>query len=153
MRTLGVPAGAIKCFSTTVQTMKNYIRTAYGNSDSFYGGSEDDLLQGGGQGNPAAPPIWCAITIIILRILDMYSPGVSIIASISLVAITFSAIMYVDDTDIFIFGRENEKIESVIRRAQDLADRWTRALWESDGVLRPEKCWWYPIEFVWEGSR
>ena len=153
MRTLGVPAKAIECFSKTVQMMKNYIRTAYGDSESYYGGDENDLLQGGGQGNPAAPPMWCAISITILKILSMYSPGVAIISSISLAVIAFSAIMYVDDTDIFVFANQNETMGSVLERAQDLADRWTRALWASGGVLRPEKCWWYAVDFRWLGSK
>ena len=48
MRNIGVPGKAIECLSKTIQTMWNYIRTAFGDSTRYYCGTEDDLLQGGG---------------------------------------------------------------------------------------------------------
>ena len=152
MQSLGIPPHAIKCLSSTVQRMRHFIRTAYGDSDQFYGGNDKDLLQGGGQGNPAAPPMWTAISIVILKILATYEPGVIMVASISLVVTIVTAIMYVDDTDIFVMKKERENLESLIRRIQKILDIWTNALWATGGVLRPEKCWWMLIDFKWKGS-
>ena len=121
MRTLGVPSNAIQCLSKTIQCMRNYIRTAYGDSDNYYCGTEDDLLQGGGQGNPSAPPMWTAISIIILRILSSYEAGVVILSSISLASMVLSAILYVDDTGMFIYGHSGESVDSILIRTQDLA--------------------------------
>ena len=104
--------------------MRNYIRTAFGDSTRYFCGTEDDLLQGGGQGNPAAPPMWTAISIIILRILHEYEAGVEIFSSITLIATLFSAIMYVDDTDIFLFGRSDESLLKLIDRSQSMAMSW-----------------------------
>ena len=153
MRSLGVPANAIKCLSSTVQGMRNYVRTAYGDSTHYYGGDMNDPLQGGGQGNPAAPPMWTALTITILKILSTYEPGITMMTSISLTLIVLSAIMYVDDTDMFIFAKPDEQVEEVLDRAQTLANRWTQALWATGGALRPEKCWWYLVDFKWVGSK
>ena len=124
--------------------MKNFVRTAYGDSDTYYGGDLDDLLQGGGQANPATPPMWTAISIVILNILSMYTPGAKIIASISLAITMFSAIMYVDDTDIFVLSDHQESVQGLLSRAQSLVDTWCRALWASGGVLRPENAGGYP---------
>ena len=105
MRTLGVPGKAIECLSKTIQTMRNYIRTAFGDSTRYYCGTEDDFLQGGGQGNPATLPMWTAISIITLKILHEYEAGVEIFSSITLIATVFSAIMYVDNTDFFVWQK------------------------------------------------
>ena len=152
MQSLGIPPHAIKCLSSTVQRMRHFVRTAYGDSDQFYGGNDNELLQGGGQGNPAAPPMWTAISIVILKILATYEPGVMMVASISLIVTIVTAIMYVDDTDIFVMKKERESLDSLILRMQKILDTWTNALWVTGGVLRPEKCWWMLIDFKWKGS-
>ena len=54
MRSLGVPISALRCLTSTLRGMRHHVRTAYGDSDTFYSGSEEAPLQGGGQGNPAA---------------------------------------------------------------------------------------------------
>lgn len=134
MRALGVPMSAIQCLTSSIQNMQHHIRTAYGESDSFYSGSEDNPLQGGGQGNPASPPMWTAITIIIVRILAMYTPGTNIVSSISLLTIVFTAILYVDDTDLFIVGNSiKETPEALLRRAKEIVKIWDQSIW---AVLR-----------------
>ena len=153
LRTLGVPGKAVECLSNTVQGMRNHIRTAYGDSMTYYTGSIEEPLQGGGQGNPAAPPMWTALSIIILRVLELYDPGVTIMTSISLAITIYTAIMYVDDTDMFSFGHINESAEDLLQRTQFLALRWCDALWATGGALRPEKCWWYFVRFTWQGSK
>lgn len=82
MRRLGVNTTAIQCLLNTLQNMKNYIRTAYGDSDNFYSSDPGRPLQGGGQGNPAAAPMWTAISIVITSVLAQQEPGVKIISAI-----------------------------------------------------------------------
>ena len=154
MRSLGVPICAMRCLTSTLRGMRHHIRTAYGDSEAFYSGTEDDPLQGGGQGNPAAPPMWVAITIILVKILGMYSPGVHLSAPISAIAILFTAIMYVDDTDLFVIGtRPQEKVDVVLNRAKDLIEVWCQSIWATGGLLRPDKCYYYLIGFKWTGSK
>ena len=153
MRRLGAPTSAVNCLLNTLQNMKHYIRTAYGDSDTFYQGDEGAPLQGGGQGNPAAAPMWTAVSIVILGVLNQLGFGVNIISAISLTVISFSAILFVDDTDLFVSGKSHkETIQSVCRRTQNLVNTWTEALWNSGGALRPDKCWFYAADFTWEGS-
>ena len=98
-------------------------------------------LQGGGQGNPASPPMWTAITTILVRILTMYMPGVNIVSSLSLLSLAFTAILYVDDTYLFIVGNTpKESTGSVMRRALEIIQVWDQSIWATGGVLRPEKC-------------
>ena len=48
MQALGVPMSAIRCLTKSIQDMQHHVRTTYGDSDSFYAGSEEEPLQGGG---------------------------------------------------------------------------------------------------------
>lgn len=128
MRRLGVPPNAIDFLLGTIGNMRHFIRSVYGDSKTFYKGSPDDRLQGGGQWNPASPPMWTAFTIVILTILASCDAGVNIISAISLSAIAFTAILYVDDTDLFVLGKSNqEPVRNILRGAQNLMKIWTNA--------------------------
>jgi len=153
LRRMGAPPSAVKCMSSTVMNMKHFIRTAYGDSDSFYGGNPELPLQGGGQGSPAAPPMWIAMTVVLLHIASSHEAGVQLVSAISNILVAFSAIMYVDDTDLFTIAKPNESDTQLCLRTQMLADKWIDGLYATGAVLRPEKCWWLFIAFAWEGSK
>ena len=149
LRRIGAPKSAVRCMSTCIQYMRHHIRTAYGDSKHFYGGQEDDPLQGGGQGNPAAPPMWIAITVILLSIMNSLLPGLEVVAPITLVTAILTVIMYVDDSTIFVIGKNKESNIEVIRRAQSYMNLWCQFLWVTGGALRPEKCWFTFVKFKW----
>ena len=48
MRTLGVSISALRCLTRTLRGMRHHIRTAYGDIDTYYYGTDDEPLQGGG---------------------------------------------------------------------------------------------------------
>jgi hypothetical protein len=67
-QSFGVPNPAIKSILTTIQDMKFYLRTGYGNSIGYAGGSNDPSgdtrkMQGMCQGNGAAPAAWTVMSI------------------------------------------------------------------------------------------
>ena len=146
---LGVPRNAIKSLFGTLSSMKHFVRTAHGDSSEYYEGSKSRPLQGGGQGNGAAGPMWIAISIILLSIISTLPINATLTAALSLTTLTISAIMYVDDTDILITAKGNESVDDLNRNAQTIIRKWCRALWISGGCLRPKKCWWYVIDFHW----
>ena len=154
LRSLGIPPTIISCLSGCVMFMQHYIRTAFGDSDTCYGGDRNNPLQGGGQGNPAAPPMWIALTVILIKMMLDLDPGVSVIAPISLGILTLTLIMYVDDTNIFIQAlTPNESAHSHIARAQKYLDHWCEYLAVTGGALRPSKCWWQITQFNWKNGR
>ena len=58
----GVPTPAIKSMLTTIQNMKFFLRTGYGDSEGYAGGDHDDSkdpikMQGMCQGNGASPAV------------------------------------------------------------------------------------------------
>ena len=148
-RRLGVPWRAVRALTNTLGNMRHYIRTAHGDSEDYYEGSPKKPLQGGGQGNGSAGPMWVAISIVLLSIIATVPFNATIISVISLATVTISAIMYVDDTDILVAGDANDDTSTLRNKAQQMIDKWCSALWVSGGCLRPEKCWWYMIRFVW----
>jgi hypothetical protein len=47
---------------TTIQEMKHFIRTTYGDSDASYQSTEEMKFHGNLQGNGAGPTIWALVT-------------------------------------------------------------------------------------------
>ena len=130
--------------------MRHYVQTAHGNSTTFYEGTKKRPLQGGGQGNGAAGPMWIAISCILLSIMTNTGISATLISAITLSAVAMNAIMYVDDTDIIITADKDETQQNLHNKAQNLIDKWRYSLWLTGGCLRPDKCWWYSIAFKWD---
>ena len=99
---LGVPKPAIKCMLTAIQHMEHKVRTGYGDSDIVYGNDRINPLQGGGQGNGASLPLWVAISCILIAMLEDRVDGVHLQTTVTLQTLIFIAIMYMDDTGIFL---------------------------------------------------
>ena len=110
---LGVPCQAIRTLFKKLSNMKHFVQTAHSNSGDYYTGSTDNPLQGGGQGNGAAGPMWVAISIVLLRIIATVLINVKMIASISLTSLVLWTIMYVDNTDILFTAKEGMNIEQM----------------------------------------
>ena len=62
-RRLGVSPMIVKTMITSLTKMKHFIRTAYGDSDFFYGANSIRPLQGAIQGNGAAAQIFVALLV------------------------------------------------------------------------------------------
>jgi len=63
-----------------------------------------------------------------------------------------SAILYVDDTNMYVYGKKGEVLANILSWAQRLALVWCDALWATGCAVRPEKCWWYFVSLQWKGS-
>ena len=46
----------------------------------FYAGNNDSPLQGGGQGNSVAPPMWIALTVVLIKMMNDLPPGFKLLA-------------------------------------------------------------------------
>ena len=150
---LGVPKPAIKCMLTAIQHMEHKVRTGYGDSDIVYGNDRINPLQGGGQGNGASLPLWVAISCILIAMLEDRVDGVRLQTAVTLQTLIFIAIMYVDDTDIFLTdltGRDT--LDDVYRRTLKATRTWREAVHISGGAVRPEKCYWSAVDFRWKNG-
>ena len=61
-----------------IQQMQHTVRIGYGDADVWYGNCKERPLQGGGQGNGAALPLFVAISCILLSVLESAVQGVTI---------------------------------------------------------------------------
>ncbi len=65
-QSFGVQSTAVSAMLETIQEMKFFLRTAYGDSKTFAGSSIEIKMQGLCQGkNGASPAGWCVISIVI----------------------------------------------------------------------------------------
>ena len=152
-RRLGAGPRVIQSMLHTIQNMKHFIRTAYGDSRDFYGQDKINPLQGGGQGNGASMPFFVALTAIIIPILEESVDGLRIFTSISLTLIAYIVIVYVDDSDFLIAARyPNEPSSSIVKRTQRASSVWRDQVHQTGGAIRPHKCRWALIDFKWKSG-
>ena len=84
----------------TIQKMIHRVRTAFGDSEKYYGG--DDLLphecfpQGVVQGNAAGPTIWAILSSTIFEVLHSRGHSTFFCSAISRQLFTLLGFMYVD---------------------------------------------------------
>ena len=64
------------------------------------------------------------------------------------------AVIYVDDTDILLTDATgNGTLEQVFLRAQKAAKVWQQAVYDSGGAVRPNKCYWTAVDFVFTSGK
>jgi len=70
MRRMGYPVEPLISMFSTLQQLRQYIRTSAGDSDTYYDGSHTNIpMQGVGQDNGASPAIWAVVSTPILKLL------------------------------------------------------------------------------------
>jgi len=102
---LGVSPEVMSTIFFTIQFMKFYLRTAYGDSATFYGGGlSQHPFQGVCQGNGAGPAIWLALSLCLIHMLHQTGSPTQISSSVSLTSIAMVCFIYVDDCDLFVLA-------------------------------------------------
>ena len=132
--------------------MKHYTRSGLGDSDQYYEGTEEEPLQGGGQGNAGAGPTWTCISIILILIIEKFWVGSIFVSALTLVIAPLTAIMYVDDTNLFLTEDPRTTYQELGWRGNLIMKKWCNTLWVTGGCLRPDKCIWYLIHFRWDSG-
>ena len=148
-RAFGVPKEAVQVMPKTIEEMKYFLRTAYGDSKRFRGSKIRVKFQGLCQGNGAAPAGWAVIFIVILGAHKIKGHGAKLVCPVSLAKGKLSAILFVDDTDVIHF--DMEKKETALEahaNLQESVESWGNLLVASGGALKPVKCFYYLISFV-----
>ena len=86
----------------SIQLMKFFLRTGWGESSQYIGGEVHRILHGLCQGNGAAPAGWLVLSSVLVRILKRLGFGTKMNAPISRVVLDIIGVLYVDDTDLMI---------------------------------------------------
>ena len=81
----------------TIQLMKFFLQTAFGDSTCFYGSWQPIPLQGCCQGNGGGPAMWVSVSIILVHQLWANGHIAMFIQVISGLKVSFAGFLYVDD--------------------------------------------------------
>jgi hypothetical protein len=117
---------AIIAMLLTIQRMKYYLRTAFGDSDDFFS-SLDDILayQGSCQGNKGSPAFWLAVSIFLVLMLHRLGHFAQIHLAMSLSLFVTTGFLFVDDTNLTMVAvDQSESPAQVTARMQAAVNAW-----------------------------
>ena len=147
----GVNVNTVSTMLGTIEEMKFFLRTAYGDSTSFAGSTIHMKTQGLCQGNGAAPAGWAVVSIVILDAHKQEKHGATFRCPITDRSKTLAAILFVDDTDLLHMNMEDrEMLEDTHEGLQASVTSWGSKLLASGGALKPSKCFCYLIDYDWD---
>ena len=147
---LGVPIGAIESMLETIENMKYFLRTAYGDSKRCAGSRIRVKFQGMCQGSGAAAAGFCVVSVVILRAHQRKGHAATFVCPISKHEAKLSSIIFVDDTDlIHINLAGDEDVDDVHMAMQSSINSWGELLIASGGKLNPSKCFAYLMSYIW----
>ena len=152
---LGAPPLFLSCMLVTIQLMKFYLRTAFGDLDLFFGGGRHGLpFQGICQGNGGGPAFWYAVSVVL--VLALYHRGhcAQYKSALLLEITTVAGLLFVDDTDLLAYADDESTTPTEVVDALQAAIRtWQGVLRATGGSLKPEKCSWGVLAFRYQGGK
>ena len=104
-QSFGVPTLAIESMLTTIQNMKFFLHTGYGDSTNYVGGESMDKIgpvknQGMCQGNTTAPAAWAVTSIPMIAAQKRKGHGAHLIPPVKGITGHIVGGLFVDDTDL-----------------------------------------------------
>ena len=151
MRRAGAPVTAVHCMLDTLQQMRHYIRTAYGDSVEYFD-SDDGTgipIHGTGQGNGASPAIWALVSTPIFDAMRRRGYGVFLNTPGSQKQLQFVGYSFVDDCDLCVTHGNPLDQASIMEKIQSSVTYWEGFIRASGGAIVPEKLHWYLVDFEW----
>ena len=149
-QTFGVPLSASESMLTTIQEMKFFLRTGFGDSTNFATSSLSIKTQGLCQGNGASPAGWAVVSICIINAHKKKGHGAHFACPISKQGSHIAGIIYVDDTDLIHFRMdEDQDVMETFYHMQEAITNWGKLLLATGGALKPSKCFFHLISFKW----
>ena len=135
----GCPIQPIKIMLLTLQTMNFWIRSAYGDASTPFGGTAEKPFMGMGQGSGGSNP-GCTLTFAPLvaayKKRDYHS---NMTCAYSGLILSLAAIIYVDDTDLLLRSKKHHSHEEFFSFIQDALNFWGMLVLATGGVLKQKK--------------
>ncbi len=140
---------AIVAATVCLQTMKNFQLTGFGESKTFFGSPfYFPYMMGLGQGNRAAPPSWIQLSVVLVNVFKQLTLGTLIQDPVTAEVIHSMGALFVDDTDLYTWREDILDPGELWRQAQLELENWSCLLNATGGALKPEKCFWYLLDYV-----
>lgn len=152
---IGIPDAPVHSMLITIQLMRHYIRTSYGDSITFMNCSGVLIpYQGLLQGNGASPTTWVLVSTPLINMLRSAGNGTHMISPLNKERSHIVAFAFVDDTDIpnAILNGDGATFEYIKEQAQDSVTRWEGGMKATGGAIRPDKSFVYAIDFVFDDN-
>lgn len=142
---------ALMMMFETLATATHRVHTGFGNSDVGFFPPSDKSFQGCGQGNGAGPPIWVAVSLILILMIEAAGFVFEYLTAISHELITAQCFSFVDDTKLVEAAKSVDQTgESILPVIQQMAALWSGGIRATGGAINPDKCFWWLLDFEWD---
>jgi hypothetical protein len=132
-----VPLLASEAMLTTIQEMKFFLRTGFGDSTDFASSTLSIKTQGLCQGNGASPTGWAVISMCIISAHKKKEHGAHFTCPITKLKSHIAGIIYVDDTDLVHFCMEQDQVkDEAFFHLQEAITNWGKLLLATGGSLK-----------------
>ncbi|CAJ1927568.1 unnamed protein product [Cylindrotheca closterium] len=146
----GIQWRTLRSMFDTLMKSKHRVRTGFGDLDRAFTPPTLTPFQGCGQGNGAGPPIWVAISSILLGMMISKGFGFDFLMSISWAPLLADCFCFVDDTDVCQAAPSPDQSgESIVPAVAKALHWWSNGVHLTGGAIRPDKSFWYLIDFKW----
>jgi hypothetical protein len=123
----------------------------FGDSKDFASAEGSIKTQGMCQGNNTAPAGWTVDSIAIIQAHKWKGHGVHLWCLITNKTIYLAGTLFVDDTNLeHLDLNKMELIRESHKALQDSILNWGRLLLATGGALKPAKCFYHMISFLWK---
>ncbi len=126
-----------------LKTMQWFLKTAFGQRETSFGGTKWDPLMGLGQGNGAAPPGFLAVCTLMIN--GRLGHGTEFVGAWLRDALMLAAVLYVDNSDLLHMAKGYPTNAEFLALVQSATDDWAGLVHASGGSLKPQKCFWYML--------
>ena len=147
---VGLPLMAAAMHNKTHHGMVHVIKTRHGELKP-YSGTEDEPLEGSGQGSGASPAIWLLYSISLLNAFRQFSPGMHMSSPFETLLVVILAIFYVDDGMLGVNDAMSDQatpLPDLLQQAEASTQAWERLLFASGGALELSK--WFAYVMYWD---
>jgi hypothetical protein len=120
-----------------LETMTWCLKTAFGQSEILFGGTVLDPSMGLGQANGVAPPSFLAVCTLMINIYHNLGHGVMFIGAWAHDAFTLTAVLYVDDSNLFHMAIGMPSNEVFLQLVQSATNDWVGLVHATGGLLKP----------------
>ena len=120
---------------------------------TYYSDAIGQPFQGVVQGSGAARALWLIISIFLVRYLHSKKVTAEISSLITKATLPLAALIFVDDTDLYVFNSGTDNAEEAVTKVQSLLDAWHEILKFTGGDLKLSKCYWTLQDYQWKQGK
>ncbi len=154
LQSFGVPQPAINVLLETMETMRFFLQTGFGESKTLYGGSHEERLAGYGQGNAAAGPGFTAMSSLIVNAYLRDGFGAWIYSSYYKRLLILAMVMYVNNTDLVHWSSLSSCTPvKLIAAAQTAIYDWGGLAIATGAAMKPDKFYAYFLSYWYDCGR